>query len=141
MQTSKLMAMLMVACAVMPVAHAKTPKVHLWHSDTVWAGQGMCAATFTVDGGFDEAIESMQIKISAIDARGKAVAQDTLEFQGRVGGSSVDRYGQALFESAEACDDTLRIVVQNAAGTVGGKRQNVIVEAREFKPFRITGSK
>lgn len=141
MQTSKLMAMFVAACAVMPVAHAKTPKVHLWHSDTVWAGQGMCAATFTVDGGFDDAIESLQIKISAIDAKGKTVAQDTLEFPGRVGGSTADRYGQALFESAEACDDTRRIVVQSAAGSIGGKQQNVMIDTREFKPFRITGSK
>ncbi len=98
----------------------------------------MCAATFTVDGGFDEAIESLQIKIAAVDSKGKTVAQDTLEFSDPVGGSSVGRYGQALFESAEACDDTLKIAIQGATGVVGGKRQRVVIEAREFKPFRIT---
>lgn len=32
---------------------APTHAIEIWHSNTVWANQGMCSATFTLDSGME----------------------------------------------------------------------------------------
>ncbi len=118
-------------------AHA----LDMWHSDTVWANQGMCAANFTFDSGMDR-IAQLQIHFQAIDTKtNKVVAEDTIEVE-EFGGSNADRYATGYWHSEMACDDGLRLVVDQAQAVVEGERMDLLankeLSIRPFVPYTIS---
>ena len=122
-------------CAMWP-AHA----VEFWHSDTVWAGQGMCAASFTFDSGM-EPVSNLRVSLSAIDEAGHNIDSLVLDIP-EFGSSSAERYVTELWESDTACDDNLTLLITSASATIDGKRQDLLksggLRPRLFKPFTIT---
>lgn len=130
----RVMAMALIGSVTAP-AHA----VEFWHSNTVWAGQGVCSATFTFDSGL-VGIRNLDVAVALVDGSGKDVVNDTLTVA-TFGGSGVDRYADAFIEGADVCDDTLSLVVKSASAIVDGKATDLVatraISARDFKPFRI----
>lgn len=121
---------------------AAQPSIEIWHSDTVWAGQGMCSASFSIDAGWqDSPLENLQITIEAIDAKGNKLVRNTLEYEGPIGDSNATRYDTTFFESEAVCHDDLRIAILGANAMVDGKKVSVIVTPRAFKPFEIIMAK
>lgn len=51
------------AACVMGALSGQAYGLEIWHSNTVWAGQGMCAASFTLDSGgaFGDRIQNLRI--------------------------------------------------------------------------------
>jgi len=127
-------ALIIISCLAAP-AHA----VDLWHSSTVWAGQGQCSAVFSFDSGMEE-IRNLQVSVSAANKAGKKVASGMLEIP-QFGQSSANRYADAFLEGEEICADDLTIVVNKATAIVDGKRTDLLkskaLSARDFKPFKI----
>lgn len=117
----------------------KVHAVDIWHSKTVWAGQGQCSASFTFDSGLKE-IKNLQITVTAVSNDGDKVASGVLKVS-QFGQSSVDRYAVAFLEGEEICEDDLTIVVNKATAIVDGKRTDLLkskkITARDFKPFKI----
>lgn len=113
--------------------------VEFWHSNTVWAGQGLCSAAFSFDSGMEE-IRNLQVTVSAVSKAGKKLASGVLEVP-QFGQSAADRYAEAFFESKELCADDLIIVVNKATAVVNGKPMDLLktraISARDFKPFKI----
>lgn len=134
----KLWGLLAVAAISAPV-HAQA--IDFWHSDTVWAGQGMCAASFTFDGGpLSDRIQNLQVTLNALDAKNKVVDTVTLEIDA-LGGSEANRYASTGWESEHACGSDLRLEVISAQALVNGQQQDLLrkgeIAAREFIPFQI----
>lgn len=125
--------------AVAPFFAAPAYAVDFWHSNTVWAGHGQCAAVFTFDSGLEE-IRNLQVSVSAVDKSGKKIASGVLEIK-RFGQSTADRYSEAFLEGEEICADDLTIVVTKATATVAGKRTDLLkgksLSPRDFKPFKL----
>src|SRR5690606_6925765 len=113
--------------------------VELWHSDTVWAGQGMCAATFTFDSG-GETVVNLRVALSAIDKAGNYVDSFILSIP-EFGASSAERYASELWETDVACDDEVKLVVTSATAVVNDERKDLLksqgIAVRAFKPFVI----
>ena len=135
----KLLGLLAVAAISAPV-HAQA--IDFWHSDTVWAGQGMCAASFTFDRGpLSSLIQNLQVTFNAVDAKNKVVDTVTLEIDA-LGGSEANRYASAGWESEHACDSDLRLQVISANALIDGQQQDLLAKgdigARAFIPFQIT---
>lgn len=134
MKTTALVSLVTASSVFVPAG-----AVELWHSSTVWAGQGQCSAVFSFDSAGDR-IETLQVSVSALNHAGEKLASGVLEVH-EFGGSSANRYTDAFLESEAVCDDDLTIVVTGATGVVNGKRIDLLktgaLTAREFKPFRI----
>jgi hypothetical protein len=114
--------------------------IDFWHSNTTWAGQGMCAASFTFDSGLEH-VQKLQIALTAVDRSGKSRASTVLEVP-EFGLSNASRYGEAYWESEVACDEKLALVVTRATATLEGKPVDLLktndLQVRNFKPFGIT---
>lgn len=115
--------------------------IQMWHSDTVWANQGMCAANFTFDSGLDR-VQQLKVHIQVLDKKSnKVVAQDVIEVE-EFGGSSADRYATGYWHSEIACDDDLRLVVTQANAVVDDERMDLLarqaLDIRPFVPYEIT---
>lgn len=125
--------------AVALCASVPAQAVELWHSDTVWAGQGMCAATFTFDSG-GETVVNLRVALSAIDKAGNNIDSFILSIP-EFGSSSADRYATELWESDVACDDEVKLVVTSATAVVNDERKDLLksqgIAVRAFKPFTI----
>lgn len=114
--------------------------IEFWHSNTTWAGQGMCAATFTFDSSMEQVVEDLIIVLSTVDSAGNKTVLGELEVPD-FGGSSAARYELALLENEEVCEDDLSLVVTAATVVVNGKPVDLLknggLSARDFRPFRI----
>lgn len=126
--------LLVTSCLTAP-AYA----IDLWHSNTVWAGQGQCSAVFSFDSGMED-IKKLQVSVSAAKKSGKGVASGILEVS-QFGESSATRYAEAYLEGEDLCDDDLIIVVNKAVAIVNGKRTDLLkskmLVARDFNPYKI----
>lgn len=120
-------------------ASMQAQAVEFWHSDTVWAGQGMCAATFTFDSG-GEPVSNLRIALSAVDKDGNNIDTFMLEIH-EFGASNADRYATEVWESDMACDDDLKLVVMSASAVISDERQDLLktqgLSVRHFLPFSI----
>lgn len=117
-------------------AHA----LDMWHSNTVWANQGMCAANFTFDSGM-ELVGNLKVSIVAVEkGTNKIKGQGVIELED-FGESSADRYAIGYWESELACDDNLYLVVTEAKADIDGVREDLLekglLRAREFAPYQI----
>lgn len=126
---------LLALCTATTHAHA----IDFWHSDTVWAGQGMCAATFTFDSG-GEPVSNLRVALSVIDKSGNNIDSFTLAVS-EFGSLNADRYATELWESDLACEDSLTLVVTSASAVIDDKRQDLLrnqgLSIRQFTPFQI----
>lgn len=117
-------------------AHA----ISFWHSDTVWANQGMCAANFTFDSGM-EPVEQLQVSIVALEKGTDKVKGQTVIEVDEFGTSGADRYAVGYWESELACDENLYLVVTAASAYLDGVKQDLLesgqLNAREFLPYQI----
>lgn len=116
--------------------------IEMWHAETVWAGQGMCSASFSFDGGGamgGDPIQKLRVSVAAYKA-GKKVDSGILEVE-QFNTCNADRYAGALLESEAMCNDNLTIVVTKATAIVNGKKTDLLktgdLSIREFKPFQI----
>lgn len=136
----KLLGLLVVAAISAPV-HAQA--VDFWHSDTIWANQGMCSASFTFDssGAFSDRLQNLKVTFNALDAQNKVVDTATLEIDA-LGGDNASRYAYTSWASEHACDSDLRLQVISAHALIDGQQQDLLakgeIAAREFIPFQIT---
>jgi len=69
-----LIAPALLACLV---TAAPASALEIWHSNTVWANQGMCSATFMLDSGMEET-GPLEIGVELVNAKGVVIASDTL---------------------------------------------------------------
>lgn len=120
-------------------AHA----IDIWHSDTVWVNQGMCAATFTLDGGGSDGsgqgIGSLEIAVDVLGKSGKLLQKDTLEIE-PFSDSDATRYQTAHLVGENYCEDNLTINITRITETVNGKKRVLPLSewsSRDFKPFNI----
>lgn len=117
---------------------APAQALEIWHSNTVWAGQGQCSAVFGLDS--MEAIEKLEISITVVDAKGKKVASGTITTEG-FGGTSADRYAESFIEGEAFCADNLTLIVKKATANIEGVRTDLLktqaLAVRAFKPFPI----
>lgn len=127
--------LLLVTSSLAAPVHA----VDLWHSNTVWAGQGQCSAVFTFDSGLED-IKKLQVSVSATNRSGKRVASGVLEVP-QFGQSSATRYAEAYLEGEDLCEDDLTITVTKASAIIDGKRTDLvksrILSDRKFRPYQI----
>lgn len=117
--------------------------IELWHSDTVWANQGMCAATFTLDGGGSDGsgrgIGRLEIVVDVLDKSGKRLDSDTLEVE-PFSDSEATRYQTAHLVGENYCKDNLIINITRVTETVNGKKRVLPLSelgSRDFKPFTV----
>lgn len=106
--------------AVFVLAAGPASALDFWHSNTTWAGQGMCAAAFTFDSEVEH-VRGLQVTLAATDRNGKAQGTAVLEIA-EFGLSNADRYAQAHWVSEAACDSRLTLVVTRATAILEGKK-------------------
>lgn len=113
--------------------------IEMWHADSAFAGQGMCSAKFTFDGGGWDKIQNLRVSVTAYKA-GKKIDSGILEVN-EFGNCSACRYEEAFLESEEMCNENLSIVVTKATAIVNGKKTDLLrsngLTIRAFKPFQI----
>lgn len=133
---------LSAACAMVALS-GQAYGLDIWHSNTVWAGQGMCAAVFTLDSGgaFGDRLQDLRITLSAVDTQtNNPVTQLFLEVD-ELGDGSANRYETVFWESELACEDNLRLVITEADAIVAGQARDLLADGylniREFVPYRI----
>ncbi|MEE3664499.1 IrmA family protein [Brenneria sp. g21c3] len=118
-------------------AHA----IEIWHTDTVWAGQGACSAQFTLDNGgvFGEPVGKLEISVDVLDKSGKVQQKDTLNVE-PFGDSDATRYQTALLEGENYCESDLTINITKVAEIVGSEKKILPVSeftTRKFKPYTV----
>lgn len=112
--------------------------IEIWHSDTVWANQGMCSATFTLDSG-TEPVGELDIGIELVNARQEVVSVDHLTVA-PFGTSEATRYQTTYAEGEHYCDDTLSIRITSLAEVDSGVHKRLplsLITPRHFRPFTI----
>ena len=114
--------------------------IDIWHSNTTWAGQGMCSYAFTLDAeGSDAGIEKFTVEILLLDESGKDIdGGHTAILDGTLGDSNATRYGQFCVDGD--CGAT-SFGVKKATGVVSGKTVDFLKEKninpRPFEPLKI----
>lgn len=125
--------------ALCTAAAAQAQTIEFWHSNTAWAGQGMCAATFTFDSG-GEPVSNLRVALSVFDKAGSNIDTIMLNVP-EFGGSNAERYATEFWESDTACEDDLTLVVTSASANINEKRQDLLrtrkLVLQQFKPFTI----
>ena len=120
-------------------AAVQAQTIEFWHSNTAWAGQGMCAATFTFDSG-GEAVSNLRVALSVFDKAGSNIDTIMLNVP-EFGGSNAERYATEFWESDTACEEDLTLVVTSASANINEKRQDLLrtrkLVLQQFKPFTI----
>lgn len=128
-----------VAILALCTAAAQAQTIEFWHSNTAWAGQGMCAATFTFDSG-GEPVSNLRVALSVFDKAGSNIDTIMLNVP-EFGGSNAERYATEFWESDTACEDDLTLVVTSASANINEKRQDLLrtqkLVLQQFKPFTI----
>lgn len=127
--------------AVLTLVSGQAWAIDFWHSGTVWANQGMCAATFSFDAGpMSETIRQLKATVTIRDKSGKSIGSDNLEIE-EFGGSEAARYSSASLVSENICADGLTITVTKASAVIDGKKVDLLktkqLVVRDFKPFKI----
>ncbi|MEZ2624188.1 IrmA family protein [Paenalcaligenes hominis] len=130
------------AACVMAAMSGQAYGLDIWHSNTVWANRGMCAAYFSLDSCLaSDEIQNLRINLAAIDKKTNLVVAQDLITAEDFGRSHAWRYQTAFWESELACDPDLRIVITNAHATIAGVERNLLadgyLQVREFVPYRI----
>ena len=139
--SKKIKSWLSAAC-VLGAMSGQAYGLDIWHSDTVWANQGMCVASFTLDNGgpFGDRLQDLRISFVAVDDTNSVVAHESIAVED-FGESNATRYGSMFWESELACDSDLRLVVTEATAIVEGHERNLLTDdylsARDFVPYRI----
>ena len=117
---------------------APASALEIWHSNTVWANQGMCSATFTLDSGMSE-VGPLEIGVELVNAQGVVVAIDTLNVDA-FGDSEATRYQTTFLEGEAVCEDDLTVRF-TALVTVSGQSKKTLplseLHIRTFKPFTL----
>lgn len=116
-----------------------TYALEFWHSDTVWANQGMCSANFTFDAG-EEPVSNVVVDVKVYNGKGAFLQDDQITLDD-AGDSNATRYGTGYLISDIYCDDGLKIVVTKASAVINGKKTDLVktkkLTVRDFKPFTI----
>lgn len=127
------MSIIIMSCMITP-AYC----IDFWHSSTLYANQGLCAAIFTFDS-FAEDVVQFKVSVNVLDKSGKKLSSGLLEIK-HFGGSMANRYGEAALVDI-SCQDNLTIVVKKAHAVIGGKEVDLLktknIKPRDFKPFSI----
>ncbi|MCU6680584.1 IrmA family protein [Leclercia sp. H6W5] len=117
---------------------APASALEIWHSNTVWANQGMCSATFTLDSGMSE-VGPLEIGVELVNAQGVVVAIDTLNVDA-FGDSEATRYQTTYLEGEATCEDDLTVRFTSMV-TVSGQTKETLplseLHIRTFKPFTL----
>jgi hypothetical protein len=113
--------------------------IEIWHSNTVFANQGQCAATLTLDSGGDE-YRQVRLQAALLDKSGRRIASHTLDLP-VIGQSSADRFANVLLEGEAVCGDGQQLQITAASAIVNGKRIDLLrsgqLTPRDFRPMRI----
>jgi hypothetical protein len=116
-------------------AHA----IEVWHSNTVFANQGQCAATLTLDSGGEE-FRQVRLQAAVLDKAGRRLTAKTLDVPS-IGASSAERFAEALLEGEALCDESLQLQITSATAVVNGKRIDLLrtgqLTPRAFRPMPI----
>ena len=132
---TKLITLSALAC-LLHIAPASA--LEIWHSNTVWANQGMCSATFTLDSGMEET-GPLEIGVELVNAKGVVIASDTLSVEA-FGDSEATRYQTTFLEGEAVCEDDLSVRFTSLAQVAGQQKQPLPLsdlQIRDFKPFRL----
>lgn len=112
--------------------------LEIWHSNTVWANQGMCSATFMLDSGMSE-VGPLEIGVELVNAQGVVVAIDTLNVDA-FGDSEATRYQTTFLEDEAACEDDLTVRFISLV-TVSGQTKKTLplseLHIRSFKTYTL----
>ena len=112
--------------------------LEIWHSNTIWANQGMCSATFMLDSGMSE-VGPLEIGVELVNAQGVVVAIDTLNVDA-FGDSEATRYQTTFLEGEAVCEDDLTVRFTSLV-TVSGQSKTTLplseLQIRVFKPFTL----
>lgn len=135
-----LIAPALLACLV---TAAPASALEIWHSNTVWANQGMCSATFMLDSGMEETgpleIGPLEIGVELVNAKGVVIASDTLNVDA-FGDAEATRYQTTFLEGEAVCEDDLTVRFTSLARVSGQQKQPLPLsdlQIRDFKPFRL----
>jgi len=113
--------------------------IEMWHADSAFAGQGMCAAKFTFDSGGLDTIQNLRVSVTAYNA-GKKIDSGILKVN-EFGNCDACRYAEAFLESEAMCNDNISIIVTKAIAIVNGKNTDLLksnqFSIRAFKPFQV----
>lgn len=116
-------------------AHA----LEVWHSNTVFAGQGQCAATLTLDSGGEE-FRQVRLQAAVLDKAGRRLMAKTLDVPS-IGASLAERFAEALLEGEALCEESLQLQITSATAVVNGKRIDLLrtgqLTPRTFRPMPI----
>lgn len=117
---------------------APASALEIWHSNTVWANQGMCSATFMLDSGMSE-VGPLEIGVELVNAQGVVIAIDTLNVDA-FGDSEATRYQTTYLESEAVCEEDLTVRFTSLATVAGQKKKTLPLselQIRAFKPFTL----
>ena len=116
-------------------AHA----IDVWHSNTVFANQGQCAATLTLDSGGEE-FRQVRLQAAVLDKTGRRLMAETLDVPS-IGTSSAERFAEVLLEGEALCSESLQLQITSATAVVNGKRIDLLrtgqLTPRTFRPMPI----
>ncbi|HRL21715.1 MAG TPA: IrmA family protein [Alcaligenes sp.] len=123
-------------------AQADLNGIDFWHSDTVWANQGMCAANFTFDAGaLSDPVTQLTVDMQVRNAADAHLGDVELVLE-HIGGSSADRYATAHWVSEQACETDVKLVVTRAHAMVDGRKVDLMANkalgTRTFTPLPIS---
>lgn len=117
---------------------APASALEIWHSNTVWANQGMCSATFMLDSGMTE-VGQLEIGVELVNVQGVVVAIDTLNVDA-FGDSEATRYQTAYLEGEAVCEDNLTVRFTSLTEVEGQNKRSLPLrelQIRAFKPFTL----
>ncbi|MCU6668773.1 IrmA family protein [Enterobacteriaceae bacterium H4N4] len=117
---------------------APVSALEIWHSNTVWANQGICSATFMLDSGMTE-VGPLEIGVELVNAQGVVVAIETLNVDA-FGDSEATRYQTTYLEDEAVCEDDLTVRFTSLTQVSGQKKTALPLselQIRDFKPFRL----
>lgn len=116
-------------------AHA----IEIWHSNTIFAGQGQCVATLTLASGLDE-YRNLRLQATVVDKAGRRLMSQTLDIPS-IGQSSAERFAEVTLEGEPICRDDIALQITAASAVAGGKRIDLLRSGQltpsDFRPMRI----
>ena len=113
--------------------------IEVWHSNTVFGGQGQCVATLTLDSGLEE-FRQVKLQAAVLDKAGRRLMTQTLDLPS-IGSSSAERFAEVMLEGEALCDEQLQLQITSATAVLNGKRIDLLragqLTARTFRPMPI----
>lgn len=113
--------------------------IEVWHSNTVFGGQGQCTATLTLDSGLDE-FRQVRLQATVLDKAGRRLMAQTLDLPS-IGASSAERFAEVTIDGEALCDEQLQLQITSATAVANGKRIDLLrtgqLTPRVFKPMPI----